>query len=486
MPNICLSMICKNEENYIREALRSARPYITSYSITDTGSTDNTRAIIREEMAGIPGKIHYYDEPFRWDKARTRAVNNAKKPEVDWVLLLDADERISGKLPDVLDPSIVYEATVKYGSIEYTRPNLLSAKYVWKYTGITHEYLSTTELTPPPIFHSGLIIQTVPERANKTPEKCAVDAMLLEQGLKEEPDNSRYQFYLAQSYKDSLQNEKALEAYRKRAEMGGWTEEVYISLLRVAQLSEGLTTFNNVVDAYKAAHAYRPQRAGETMRNLARYCLWWANGTAYPEGERLFVDPSCYLPRVQKKADPLKVLVIIPTQNKRPEMLLEAQSSIIFQTRRPDAVVIAKSDDSFCDKLNTAIRESKCDVFVVLCDDDQLEPTFIEKTVGTMETTGVDIVHTNYKHFGGESCLGGNPNHISITSLFRKSIWSKTSGYANVPYPDWDFVLSCMEVGATSKYIDEPLWDYRVHGGQLGYGDKEANTAIVMTRHSNC
>ena len=294
---ICLAMICKNESALIRAALQSVKPFITSWSVLDTGSTDGTQDIIREEMAGIPGTLT--EEAWAgWDKSRTRSIELAKESGCDFVLILDADETISGMLdPESLYSSEAYWATVQFGGITYTRPNLISVKHRWMYVGCTHEYLTSPDM--PKQVMTQLVITTNPLRATKTPAACAEDARLLEEGLLAEPGNSRYRFYLANSYKDCGQKEKAIENYRIRVAMGGWPEEVFISLLRIAQLSEGLTTFNNVVDAYKAAQDFRPQRAGETMRNLARFCLWWANGTCFPSGERLFIDPSCYLPEVK-------------------------------------------------------------------------------------------------------------------------------------------------------------------------------------------
>lgn len=290
-------------------------------------------------------------------------------------------------------------------------------------------------------------------------------------------------FYLANSYKDCGEKEKAIATYRKRFEAGGWDEERYISLLRIAQLSEGLTTFNNVVDAYKAAHEFRPQRAGETLRNLARYCLWWSNGTRFPSGERLFIDPTCYLPEVNSMPS-LRILVIIPTQGDRADMLKAAYDSVQNQTRVPDKIVIATGDAPLADRLNNIIEASDCDAYVMLGDDDLLEPTFIEKTAARMEETGVGIVHTKYSHFGTESCITGSSNHISVTSLCRRSAWVNAGRYKNVGCFDYDFWLSCLETGAKTSFIDEPLWKYRIHAKQDGkQHDIKALTKAVQDRH---
>lgn len=137
---ICLAMICKNESAYIRAALQSVKPYITHWSVFDTGSTDGTQDIIREEMAGLPGTLT--EGAWEgWDKSRTRSIDLAKKSGCDWILLLDADETISGEIPTTLDPDAEYWVTIQFGGITYTRPNLLSSRFKYEYRGVTHEAL---------------------------------------------------------------------------------------------------------------------------------------------------------------------------------------------------------------------------------------------------------------------------------------------------------------------------------------------------------
>ena len=71
-------------------------------------------------------------------------------------------------------------------------------------------------------------------------DKFERDIRLLTEALKEEPDNVRYWFYLAQSYRDAGQTKKAADAYAKRAEMGGWDEEAWTARLEeVAVLGGG-------------------------------------------------------------------------------------------------------------------------------------------------------------------------------------------------------------------------------------------------------
>ena len=67
-------------------------------------------------------------------------------------------------------------------------------------------------------------------------DKFERDARLLREGLEKEPDNRRYWFYLAQSYRDAGRQQEAAETYAKRAEMGGWEEEAWYARLQPGPL----------------------------------------------------------------------------------------------------------------------------------------------------------------------------------------------------------------------------------------------------------
>jgi glycosyltransferase involved in cell wall biosynthesis len=57
-----LVMIVKNSGEVLRDCLRINKKYIDQWTILDTGSTDNTIEIIKDELKDIPGNL--YQEPF--------------------------------------------------------------------------------------------------------------------------------------------------------------------------------------------------------------------------------------------------------------------------------------------------------------------------------------------------------------------------------------------------------------------------------------
>ena len=97
------------------------------------------------------------------------------------------------------------------------------------------------------------------------------DIEILKQGIKDEPNNLRYKFYLAQSYQDANLPEQALQAYQIRADAGGWEEERWTAQFRAAKFMEKLKKpITDIRNAYLQAWVSRPQRA-EPLYELARY-----------------------------------------------------------------------------------------------------------------------------------------------------------------------------------------------------------------------
>ena len=101
-------------------------------------------------------------------------------------------------------------------------------------------------------------------------DKFERDIRLLNEALKQEPENTRYWFYLAQSYRDSGRTEKAADAYAKRVGTGGWDEEVWYSRLQQARCLRELGDESGFIREAIAAFNQRPHRA-EPLYDLAKF-----------------------------------------------------------------------------------------------------------------------------------------------------------------------------------------------------------------------
>jgi glycosyltransferase involved in cell wall biosynthesis len=80
-------MIVKNEEKHLAGCLNSVKDVVDEIVIVDTGSTDNTVSIAEQYGA----KIFYFDWINDFSAARNYALS---KSTGDWILYLDADERL--------------------------------------------------------------------------------------------------------------------------------------------------------------------------------------------------------------------------------------------------------------------------------------------------------------------------------------------------------------------------------------------------------
>lgn len=95
---ISLCMIVKNEQKFIKMCLDSALPLVDEAIIVDTGSTDNTKNIIREYGDKIKLIEANWENDF--SKARNIYLENAAG---DWILVLDGDEEIICNRNDLIN-----------------------------------------------------------------------------------------------------------------------------------------------------------------------------------------------------------------------------------------------------------------------------------------------------------------------------------------------------------------------------------------------
>ena len=304
---VCLCMIVKDEAPVIARCLASARPLIDHWLIVDTGSTDGTQDIVRAAMAGVPGEL----VERRWvdfGHNRSEALAMAR-PRADYSLIIDADdvfEMPAGFSMPVLDADS-YTIDIEDSSITYQRLQLFKNALAWRYAGVLHEYPACDGARS--TGHLPVIMRRNHDGARRRdPSTYRNDAAILIRALETERDPflvSRYTFYLAQSWRDCGETEKALEAYLRRAALGYWQEEVYVALLQAARLKEGLAhPDDDVIAAYARATAVVPTRA-EALHGAAKLCrakdrfeegYWLAKrgaGLSAPSSG-LFVEPWIY------------------------------------------------------------------------------------------------------------------------------------------------------------------------------------------------
>ena len=314
--SLCLVMIVKDEEDTIKRCLTAVAPYIKYWVIVDTGSTDKTIEVINETMKvlDIPGELH--ERPgVNFEVNITESLNLAKD-KCDYRWIIDADDTFYVDTPGInpfagLDANPdCYQISYKLNSLQYHRAQIVKSAQNWVYKGVLHEYLFLDEPDAQPqqaqIKNCHVVADISPlKRASTLEEKYSNDAKILEAALEKEPENDRYMFYLAQSYRDSSQLEKAIEAYQKRVDMGGWEEEVYYSMYMIAKISERMGVDDETVTGlYSKAWEYRPARLESVFHVMRKLRDQKRNLVAFAYGDVaiktkgtadiLFIEPEIW------------------------------------------------------------------------------------------------------------------------------------------------------------------------------------------------
>lgn len=241
MVSISLCMIVKNEEETLKQCLKSICNMCDEIIIVDTGSTDETKKIARS----FTNKI--YD--FKWiddfSAARNFAFNLA---EMDYILWLDADDvfleedqKKFKKLKDNLNPNID-SVSMNYiltfdeyenPSFYFRRNRLVKRSNNFKWIGPVHEYLEVGGN----IFSADIAV--VHRKSDKKASNQSTDRNLkiYEKRLKAgETFSPRDLFYYANELKDHQAYKRALIYYEKfLTTKKGWIEDRIRACLSMAE-----------------------------------------------------------------------------------------------------------------------------------------------------------------------------------------------------------------------------------------------------------
>jgi len=305
-PKVCLNMIVKNEAKNLPRLFESLKDIIDDYVIIDTGSTDSTKEVIKEYWNKLNVKGHVEVVPFKnFSYNRTEGLKLArKKSKSDYILLLDADMILvdKGFNKNQLIGKQVVTIKQKNPYIEWSNVRFINRKIEAICVGVTHEYYDTKGATNHEL--ETLYIQDIGDGGCKE-DKYERDIRLLEQGIKDEPNNNRYHFYLAQSYRDTNNLDKAIEYYKKHIEMPGWDEEIWYSHYMISTLYLRKNMVKEAEEWTLKGFIYRPRRPEalyamckyfreKGQNDKAYYYYHLARSLPDPREDKLFVETKVY------------------------------------------------------------------------------------------------------------------------------------------------------------------------------------------------
>jgi glycosyltransferase involved in cell wall biosynthesis len=280
-----LAMLVRDEADGIAATLARIRPIVDAWTVIDTGSEDGTQELVRESLAGLPGRL-LERQWVNFGHNRSELLREAAG-SADYLLMLDADHtlHIDGERP--AHDADSYLVRVRSRD-EWRLPLLTRACHPFEYRGVAHSFLASdaptrTEPTDWVSIDGG---------PGATRGKLERDRKLLEQAFLDNPEDARTVFYLAQTYRDLDLHAQAIRFYLLRAGMGGFAEEAYFARYQAGVLLCEHVAFAQGAPELLRAWQERPSRI-ETLRALANVANAVADKAALPD-DVLFVGRHAY------------------------------------------------------------------------------------------------------------------------------------------------------------------------------------------------
>ena len=251
-PKICAGMIAKNEERDLPPCLKSLEGVIDGLVLIDTGSTDRTMEIARDWAEAQPpaeykDKFYYHIEQYTeasekdekgdwklWDfgKARNRYVEMIDKTDFDYVLWMDADDKLLDprKLRNLvyLGSTDVHGVMISSGGLRWPHHRLWKNHRGIRYAGRCHEYPGFG-MAPSTVHDHVTVYHDAAPGAGESSNKR--NLRILEREFQEAP-NPRNAFYLANTHKDGGRFREAIPYYKARMDFGkGFEDEYWFAVL---------------------------------------------------------------------------------------------------------------------------------------------------------------------------------------------------------------------------------------------------------------
>lgn len=194
------------------------------------------------------------------------------------------------------------------------------------------------------------------------------------------------------------------------------------------------------------------------------------------------------------------------------ELVAQAEASVRAQRFGGRLQFLAQRDEEYWPaKLDDIVGAARGRYFVVLPDDDELHPDFLQRHVSVAEATGADLVYSDIEIIGPSVEALGMPVFLPLpefdaevirlnqapyfTCLWRRTVWERLvarDGYGydgRQPMLDWDFPLRACQLrdpAVTYRHLQrEYLYRARSHaanGAKLQ--DNQAAIRKLREKHS--
>lgn len=314
--SLCLNMIVKDESHIIEGTLENICHYfpLTYWVISDTGSSDNTIALIEKFFANKKIEGHIHREPWKNFSHNRNAALNQCKDKADYVLFFDADDTVKGdlKLPALTKDAYYLHMSSESNTVKYLRKLIVKNDGSYQWRGVLHEFLeSDTRKESEEVHGNYRVISGRKGNRSQNKNKYADDAKVLKEAYLSGEDSKllpRYAFYCAQSYRDAKLIDEAIDWYKTRISLKsqGWKDEIYCSCIELGLLLEKKNNHKEALYYWQKGVELDPMRA-ECWYHLSRRHSWnkhkelaycyarQASELTLPKGNRLFLGKTIYL-----------------------------------------------------------------------------------------------------------------------------------------------------------------------------------------------
>jgi GR25 family glycosyltransferase involved in LPS biosynthesis len=273
--NLCIMV--KNGGELFEQMLIHNMNIIDRWTILDTGSTDGTIETIHKLLVGKK-KGNLYQEPFiNFRDSRNRCLELAGK-QCKYNIMLDDTYNVVGDLRSFLNEirgdqfADSYSIYIKSNDIEYISNRITKSENNLRYIYTIHEVIQEKNNISVLIPKNRVLIDDKINiyMKNRSKDRNTYDLQCLYEMIKEYPNEPRHLYYLAQTYVNLNNLEKAAEYYYKRAffYIDGHVQEKFDALFSFARIS-----------------AFELKKPWEECETYFKLCTEWQ--PTRPEGDYL-------------------------------------------------------------------------------------------------------------------------------------------------------------------------------------------------------
>lgn len=241
---IHLCIMVKNAGPLFEQVLTENLPIIDRWTVLDTGSTDGTQDVVRRVLGAVrKGELH--EEPFiNFRDSRNRCLDLAGR-RCKYTLMLDDTYVVRGDLRGFLNTvrgdqfATSYSLLIQSDDTEYYSNRIVKTATGLRYLYTIHEVIQQEGNTNVVVPKAAAYIHDyrTPYMEKRTMDRKRYDIQCLEDMIREEPNNPRHLYYMAQTYNVLEDWESAAKWFRARAEaVGGFAQERVDSWFELARL----------------------------------------------------------------------------------------------------------------------------------------------------------------------------------------------------------------------------------------------------------